>query len=43
VGGSQPGQLQLPTGIEIDDRNVIYIADSLNHRVQVFRYRRVTP
>ncbi|MBZ5606349.1 MAG: 6-bladed beta-propeller, partial [Acidobacteriia bacterium] len=35
------GQFQLPSGISIDDRNIIYVADSYNRRVQVFRYRRV--
>ncbi|MBS1859009.1 MAG: 6-bladed beta-propeller, partial [Acidobacteria bacterium] len=41
-GGVKPGQFQLPSGISIDDRNIIYIADSMNHRVQVFRYRRLS-
>ena len=40
-GGANPGQFQLPAGISIDNRNVITVADSLNHRVQVFRYRRL--
>ena len=40
-GGGDPGgraEFWLPTGIFIDDNNLIYIADSYNQRVQVFRY-----
>jgi len=35
--GSQPGEFDMPTGIAID-KDTIYIADSRNHRVQVFEY-----
>jgi hypothetical protein len=38
--GTNPGQFQLPAGVSITDRNIIYVADSLNRRVQVFRYTR---
>jgi sugar lactone lactonase YvrE len=41
--GTQPGQFQMPAGISIDSRNVVYVADSMNQRVQVFHYRRQTP
>jgi hypothetical protein len=36
--GSGAGQFQLPTGLFIDRSDRIYVADSYNHRVQVFRY-----
>jgi len=32
------GQFWLPVGIYIDGNNHIYVADSFNNRVQVFRY-----
>jgi sugar lactone lactonase YvrE len=35
--GGDPGEFWLPTGIFID-RDVIYVADSYNSRVQVFRF-----
>jgi len=38
--GTGPGQFQLPSGVSIDDRNRIYVADSQNRRVQIFLYRR---
>ena len=36
--GRAPGQFWLPNGIFITGDNTIYIADSQNKRVQVFRY-----
>jgi hypothetical protein len=36
--GSGAGQFQLPTGLFIDRGDRIYVADSYNHRVQVYRY-----
>jgi hypothetical protein len=34
--GSQPGQFSWPTGVCIDDRGVLIVADFSNHRVQLF-------
>ncbi len=36
--GNAPGQFQLPAGIYIDKNDYIYIADSVNRRIQVFKY-----
>lgn len=36
-------QFELPAGIYIDPRDRIYVADSYNRRVQVFRMRREVP
>ena len=36
--GGEPGQFWLPNGIFISGDNTIYVADSHNKRVQVFRY-----
>ena len=36
--GSGPGGLGLPHGIAISANNRIYVADALNHRVQIFQY-----
>ena len=36
--GQEPGQFWLPNGIFISGDNTIYVADSRNKRVQVFRY-----
>jgi sugar lactone lactonase YvrE len=36
--GQIQGQFWLPNGIFISGDNTIYIADSRNRRVQVFRY-----
>jgi len=36
--GSAPGQFWLPNGIAIGMDDRIYVADSYNHRIQVFRY-----
>jgi len=36
--GQALGEFWLPTGIFLDDHGDIYIADSHNRRVQVFRY-----
>jgi len=35
--GSEPGQFWMPSGIFIDN-DTIYVADTYNQRVQVFRY-----
>jgi DNA-binding beta-propeller fold protein YncE len=40
--GGDPGEFWLPTGIFID-RDVIYVADSYNSRVQVFRFAGAVP
>lgn len=36
--GNNEGQFFLPTGIYIDDNDYIYVADSINSRIQVFQY-----
>jgi len=36
--GQGEGEFWLPSGIFINDNDVIYVADSHNRRVQVFRY-----
>ena len=36
--GSAPGQFWLPNGIAISMDDQIYVADSYNHRIQVFKY-----
>jgi hypothetical protein len=36
--GRAPGEFWLPTGVFIGDDNMIYVADSYNQRVQMFRY-----
>jgi hypothetical protein len=36
--GAAVGQFALPSGITIDAGDRIWIADSLNRRVQVFQY-----
>ncbi len=36
--GESCGQFSLPNGIAISRNNEIYVADSYNHRVQVFKY-----
>ena len=35
--GTGPGEFTMPTGLAIDD-DLIYVTDSYNQRVQVFRY-----
>lgn len=39
IGGTgyAPGRFRLITGMWLSDQNVLYVADSLNHRVQAFR------
>jgi len=39
-GGKGTGaeQFQLPTGLQIDEHDRIYVVDSFNRRVQVFHY-----
>ena len=36
--GPAPGEFQLPAGIDIDENDRLYIADSINKRVQIFKY-----
>ena len=36
--GNATGEFLLPTGIYITHDNMIYVADSHNSRIQVFRY-----
>ena len=36
--GTDLGQFWLPSGIFIDDMDEIYVADTYNGRVQVFKY-----
>ena len=36
--GTGPGQFQLPTGLQIDKQDRIYVVDSFNRRVEVFHY-----
>ena len=40
--GHGPGEFYLPSGITIDSRDRIWIADTYNRRVQVFQYLRET-
>ena len=34
--GNQPGQLRLPRGLALDAEGNVYVADTWNHRIQVF-------
>ena len=34
--GPRVGQVDFPTGIAVDDKGTIYVADSLNYRIQAF-------
>jgi sugar lactone lactonase YvrE len=34
--GSRPAMLSRPSGIDVDNNGLVYVADALNHRVQVF-------
>jgi len=36
--GANAGQFQLPAGLFIDQNDRIYVVDSFNRRVQIFRY-----
>ena len=36
--GSGAGDFQLPTGLQIDNNDRIYVVDSFNRRVEVFHY-----
>ena len=38
VAGHQDGEFWLPTGMAIDEDDYIYVADSYNRRVSVYRY-----
>jgi DNA-binding beta-propeller fold protein YncE len=37
-GKNAPGGFSLPSGIDIDSRGRIYVADKQNRRIQVFQY-----
>jgi sugar lactone lactonase YvrE len=41
--GSQPGQFWLANGIAISRENKIFVADSYNRRIQVFKYVGANP
>jgi hypothetical protein len=41
--GTGLGQFQLPTGLEIDKQDRIYVVDSFNRRVEVFHYYGIAP
>jgi DNA-binding beta-propeller fold protein YncE len=36
--GTEAGDFQLPAGLFIDSNDRIYVVDSYNHRIQVFRF-----
>ena len=36
--GTGAGEFQLPSGLQIDNQDRIYVVDSFNRRVQVFHY-----
>jgi sugar lactone lactonase YvrE len=36
--GAGPGEFALPSGMHIDASNRLYVADTLNGRIQVFQY-----
>jgi hypothetical protein len=36
--GHRYGDFYLPTGIFIDGKNVIYVADTVNMRIQAFQF-----
>ena len=36
--GEEPGQFWLPMGVFVGQQDTIYVADSYNRRIQVFRY-----
>ena len=36
--GTRPGELMLPSGIFIDRDDRIYVADTFNHRIQIYQY-----
>ena len=38
MGGLAPGQFRLPAGICITEDNTIFVADSVNRRIQEFKY-----
>jgi len=37
--GTAPGEFQLPAGLAIDANDRVYVVDSYNRRVQVYRYQ----
>ena len=41
--GAQPGQMNNPWSIALDSQGNLYVADSLNHRVQKFIRREPIP
>ena len=40
VPGQRPGEFNRPEGLCVDAQDRLYVADSCNHRIQVFRPRR---
>ena len=36
--GTGDGEFQLPAGLQIDNKDRIYVVDSFNRRVQIFHY-----
>jgi hypothetical protein len=36
--GTEPGQFWMPSGLFIDRLDQIYVADTYNRRIQIFRY-----
>jgi DNA-binding beta-propeller fold protein YncE len=36
--GNGPGEFQMPAGLFVDRSDRIYVVDSFNHRVEVFKF-----
>jgi hypothetical protein len=41
--GTGLGDFQLPTGLHIDHQDRIFVVDSFNRRVEVFKYYGIAP